>query len=354
MTEISEAEWHDFLSHHRDAHILQTGAWGDLKSAFGWDVVRVIVDGNQGSQSSIVGAQILFKRLPLGLTIAYLPRGPVGGYSEDSWLAWESLWPEVDKLCQKRKSIFLKVEPDLSETPESGNGESRHLPENIPGGFQFSQQDIQPIRTLVVNLEADEDQVLMRMKQKTRYNIRLALKKGIVVRSSSDIDLFYRLMTETGSRDNFGVHSQEYYRRAYALFYPQGECELLVAEYKEEPLAALMVFAKGVRAWYFYGASADKQRKLMPTYLLQWEAMRWARAQDCISYDLWGVPDEDERILEDNFAKRKGGLWGVYRFKRGFGGQIERASGPYDRVYQPVLYAFYRWWTTRKNTDSLS
>jgi lipid II:glycine glycyltransferase (peptidoglycan interpeptide bridge formation enzyme) len=209
----------------------------------------------------------------------------------------------------------------------------------------LSAQTIQPPRTLLIDLAGDEEQVLARMKQKTRYNIRLALKKGIVVRSSEDLDAFYSLMQVTGGRDSFGVHSLPYYRLAYELFHRRGNCELLMAEFKGEPLAGLMVFANGRRAWYFYGASANEHRERMPTYLLQWEAMRWARSLGCTLYDLWGVPDEDEETLEANFAKRSDGLWGVYRFKRGFGGQLRRAAGPWDRVYNPLLYTLYRWWT---------
>ncbi len=118
--------------------------------------------------------------------------------------------------------------------------------------------------------------------------------------------------------------------------------ELLAAEYEGKPLAALMVFARGKRAWYMYGASTNEERNRMPTYLLQWEAMRWARAKGCTEYDLWGVPDADEGTLEAHFMSRHDGLWGVYRFKRCFGGEIRRAAQAVDRVYKPFLYALYR------------
>jgi lipid II:glycine glycyltransferase (peptidoglycan interpeptide bridge formation enzyme) len=118
-------------------------------------------------------------------------------------------------------------------------------------------------------------------------------------------------------------------------------CELLVAEYEGKTLAALMVFTHGRRAWYVYGASTDEERNRMPTYLLQWEAMKWAKARGCEEYDLWGVPDEDEATLEANFEKRHDGLWGVYRFKRGFGGELKRAAQAIDRVYDPLLYWAY-------------
>ena len=104
-----------------------------------------------------------------------------------------------------------------------------------------------------------------------------------------------------------------------------------------------MVFASGRRAWYVYGASNDEERNRMPVYLLQWEAIRWAKARGCEEYDLWGVPDENEDVLEANFESRHDGLWGVYRFKRGFGGEVKRAAQTLDRVYNPLLYKLYLW-----------
>ena len=312
------AAWETFLRGHPDAHILQTPAWAELKRAFGWYAFPVMADA--------VGAQVLFRPLPLGFTVAYIPKGPVGPTE-----AWPHLWPEIDALCRRERAVFLKVEPDLWE------GDPHSAP---PSGFRESAHAIQPRRTLVVSLEGSEDDILARMKQKTRYNIRLAARKGVRVRAWDDVDAFYRLMTETGQRDGFGVHSVAYYRQAYDLFHPRGEAELLVAEYEGEPLAALMVFARGARAWYFYGASTGKHRNKMPTYALQWEAMRWAKARGCREYDLWGVPDEDAETLEAEFTRRHEDLWGVYRFKRGFGGVLRRAP-VWDRVYRPLLYSAY-------------
>jgi peptidoglycan pentaglycine glycine transferase (the first glycine) len=333
MPELNPGEWDEFLSHHPDAHILQTREWGALKDAFGWQSVRLA--------SGEIGAQILFRRLPFGFSVGYIPKGPIHPQGE-TFPTGGPFWREVDKLCKSRRAVFLKVEPDAWEDPSlNGNG-TKQPP--VPGGFQLGSHSIQPPRTLLVDLTGDEEQVLARMKQKTRYNIRLALKKGIVVRSSADIDAFYRLMQVTGGRDSFGVHSLSYYRKAYELFHPRGACELLMAEFKGEPLAGLMAFANGRRAWYFYGASANEHRERMPTYLLQWEAMRWARGLGCEIYDMWGVPDEKHETLEANFVKRGDGLWGVYRFKRGFGGRLSRAAGPWDRVYHPSLFGVYRWW----------
>lgn len=345
MPEISLTDWNVFLSKHPDAHLLQTGEWGALKSAFGWEPVRLILPSRTGVPPLLAArtvddgpaAQILFRRLPLGLTLAYLPKI---AFSDQQAAVSQNFWAEVDAVCKKRRAVFLKIEPDLWEDAHA----SRATPHSA---LRISPHNIQPPRTITVDLRGSEDDILARMKQKTRYNIRLAAKKGVSVRAWEDLPAFHAMLQVTGGRDGFGVHSLEYYRRAYELFYPMGMAELLVAEYEGKPLAALMVFARGRRAWYVYGASNGEERNRMPTYLLQWEAMRWARAKGAQEYDLWGVPDEDEETLEAQFTQRNDGLWGVYRFKRGFGGEVKRAAQALDRVYNPLLYWLYTRYMTR-------
>lgn len=329
MPEVSLTEWQTFLEEHPEAHLLQTGEWGELKSAFGWQAVRIRTSG--------LGAQLLFRRLPLGFTFAYLPK-PLTGTERRT--VDVGIWDEIDVLCKKKGAVFCKVEYDAWEDDFPAITCDR--------GWVVSPHNIQPPRTIIVDLNGSEEEILARMKQKTRYNIRLAEKKGVTVRAWDDIAAFHRMMQVTGRRDGFGVHSLEYYRRAYELFHPTGQCELLLAEHAGVPLAALMVFGRGQRAWYIYGASTDEGRNLMPTYLLQWEAMRWARLRGCTAYDLWGVPDEDQAALEAGFETRRGGLWGVYRFKRGFGGRVRRAVQAVDRVYLPPLYRIYLLWMRRK------
>ena len=330
MSIVSLKEWEQFLSRHPEAHILQTSSWGELKASFGWEVVRM--------QSGEAGALILLKNIPLGLKWAYIPKGPVG---QD----WRDLWVEVDQICRSRGVVFLKVEPDNWEGDAESNSEME-----FPSKFRLSPHKIQPPRTLLVDLQGSEEQILSRMKQKTRYNIGLASRKGVRVRESTDIQSFYKLMEITGERETFGVHSLDYYQKAYDLFSSQGQCALLLAEYEEEPLASLMVFARGERAWYFYGSSSSHHRNLMPSYLLQWESIRWARSQGCKQYDLWGIPDEDVNTLETEFTTRQDGLWGVYRFKRGFGGELKRSHPPMDRVYRPIIYYFYLLWVKNNQT----
>jgi len=322
MPIASLTDWNDFLSQRPNAHLLQTGEWGELKSAFGWKPVRVVGEN--------VGVQILFRKLPFGFTMGYIPKANVD----------RSLWVNIESVCKHNHAIFLKLEPDLWDDRPS----EISAPSEIEGGdlnLVPSPHNIQPPRTIIVDIHDSEDEILARMKQKTRYNIRLAEKKGVTIRAWDEIESFHNMMILTGRRDGFGVHSLEYYKWAYDLLHRNEMCEILVAEYGGSPLAALFVARNGARAYYLYGASTDEERNRMPTYLLQWEAMKWAKERGCEEYDLWGVPDEDEATLEANFQSRNDGLWGVYRFKRGFGGQVKRSAQALDRVYNPVLYWMY-------------
>jgi peptidoglycan pentaglycine glycine transferase (the first glycine) len=328
MNILSANAWDQFIeTRYPNAHLLQTAAWGELKASFNWSP-RFFRIGD-------AGAMLLFRRLPFGFSIAYIPRGPIG-HSD-----WNSFWAQIDGLCQQERAIFLRVEPEIWQPATA-----EHIIECLPG-FVPSDQTVQPPSTIRVDLQASEDDILMAMKPKTRYNIRLAERKGVTVRSSSDVGAFHRMMQTTGQRDGFGIHTLAYYQRAYDLFAPQGSCVLLIAEYKGQALAGLMAFKHGETAWYFYGASTDQERNRMPTYLLQWEAMRWAKRGDCKVYDLWGVPDYPENMLEKSFMERSDGLWSVYRFKRGFSGDICRTIGAWERVYHKSMYKLYQIWTRR-------
>jgi lipid II:glycine glycyltransferase (peptidoglycan interpeptide bridge formation enzyme) len=325
ITAPSARDWDAFLASRPDAHILQTSAWGELKSRFGWSAARIAA--TRGGRIA-AGALVLFRRLPLRLgALAYIPRGPILDPGDAELAA--TLIAGLDRLARGRRAALLKIEPDATRF-------------DLPG-FRPGPQTIQPPRTILIDLTRDEDDILAAMHQKTRYNIRLASKKGVTVRAAdrSDLPAFSALMQTTGSRDGFGVHSPEYYEAAFDLFVPGGKARLFVAEVESQIVAGLFAFAHGRRAWYFYGASGDAHRQRMPNHALQWHAMRWARSTGCREYDLWGVPDEDTAALEAEYLDRRGDLWGVYRFKRGFGGEVVRYAGAFDRVYNPLLYRLY-------------
>jgi len=306
----------------KDLHILQTDSWGAFKALYGWEPVRV-----QGQLTSVL---ILFKRLPLGLSIAYVPKASV---NEE----WQALLPKIEAECRNRHAVFLQIEPDVNE-PYDVAALERLFPNYIT-----DENTIQPRGTILIDISQDEEAILAAMKQKTRYNIRLAERKGVKIEQSDDLEDFYEQTLVTSQRDGFAVHSFDYYKNVYDLFEPQGRCVLLRASYEGQSLAYLMLFLQGERAWYLYGASNDELRNLMPTYLLQWEAMRYAKAKGATVYDMWGIPDVDENQLEEQFMNRSDGLWGVYRFKRGFGGEVKLAAPAYVKAFKPLLYKAYLW-----------
>ena len=332
-TDLPPAEWDRFVAAHPQAHVLQTSPWGDLKAAFGWEAERLALVADGKVQA---GAQVLYRRLPAGLgRLAYVPRGPLVDWEQGEAIA--VLLDALTQAARARGSLALMVEPDLPDEPR--------WREYLAGlGFLPSPLgNVQPRRTLLVDLSGNEEAVLGRMHQKARYNVRLAARKGVTVRpaTADDLPTFCHLMATTGARDRFAPHAPAYYERAFGLFVPRGWAQLLLAEVEDAPVAALMAFALGRRSWYFYGASSDAHREKMAPYLLQWEAMRWARGLGCTEYDLWGVPDEDESTLEAQFTQRQDGLWGVYRFKRGFGGRLVRTVGAWDRPLRRFPYWLY-------------
>ena len=341
------ALWDGFVSTHPRAHVLQLSGWAGQKRPYGWESARVALTEDDGDGQIVAGAQILFRQLPVRLgTMAYLPMGPLLTDGRQR----EALWQAVDKVCRKHHAAFLKWEPGI---PEDGDPP----PDFVRYGFRESTQTIQPPRTILIDISADEEAILARMNQGTRRKIRQSQKNGVhyYEGSRADVEKFTRMMQVTGSRNEFGVHEPSYYSLAYDLFVPQ-VAALILAEYTEETdedstddatlrrdhLAGIMVFAVGKTAWYLYGASSNVKRNLMASYGVQWAAIQWAKTRGCTTYDLWGIPDEDEATLEAQFEGRDDGLWGVYGFKRGWGGKVARSRGAWDKVYNPMVYAAFQ------------
>lgn len=278
----------------------------------------------------LAGAQILFKALPhlsfAPFRIAYIPKGPLLDWS-DRHLA-ETFLQGVHQVCRRKHTLLLRIEPELPEQ-DPGAGILSDL------GFEASRMTVQPRTTLWLDISDSEEAILAGMKQKWRYNIRLSARKGVQVRQGKedDLPLFTALMQQTAVRNQFGVHPPAYYQQFWRLFAPSDRAALLIAEHEGVPLAAIMVGQLAGKAYYFYGASGNQGRNLMPNHALQWAAIQWAKAHGCIRYDFWGIPDElglDPTVQPPEEAT---GLWGVWRFKQGFGGDIVRYVGAWDHFY---------------------
>ncbi len=335
----ADAAWDTFLAECPDGHVLQTSRWARLKAEFGWRSQRVILRAIPRDDAPILGgASILFRRLPWGQTLAYVPKGPAVDWTDPTQA--RAVLTMAREAAHKQRAALLKIEPEQLDTPALA-AQLANL------GFRPSSQRVQPLSTIHIDLTGDEEALLARMKPKWRYNIRLAERKGVRVRVGGldDLPAIQELMGATGLRDRFAVHSAAYYALASQLFVSAGLATWLLAEAEGRLLAAIAVFAVGRSAWYMWGASADEGRNLMPNHALQWAAMRWACARGCTIYDLWGIPDEvgaNPAAYAEPESWGEGGLWGVYRFKQGFGGRVVRYTGAWDLPLSRVGYGLYR------------
>ncbi len=334
--------WDSFVSAHPKGHLLQSYAWGEFKQQHRWPAQRLLIS-DAASGRPLAAAQVLYREVA-GLAIAYIPKGPVVDW-QDRPVA-DELIRALRRMTRPHRALYLKIE--LNELAETGL--ESLLAERY--GFKSSAETIQPRSTIRVDLAGKPETWLARMKPKHRYNIKLAERRGVTCRLAgpADFGAFYQLMVITGQRDQFGTHSASYYRDAWEIFQksPQGNAALVVAEFGGKIIAGAMIFAFGSESAYLYGASSDEHRREMPTYLLQWKAMLWAKEQGAGYYDFWGIPDEvgeqaDE--LENDKLEQKNvrdGLWGVYRFKQGFGGETVRYAGALDLIYSRPLYKLWQ------------
>lgn len=320
---LTPAEFDAALLRLPRPHILQSSHWAALKAPL-WAAGRRL----WGDADKPLAAASLLARRPgrLPARILYVPKGPL--VSPDL-AAWERVLADLEAEARRQRAIFVKIDPDVAADSELGQALIGRLQRR---GWRFSAEQIQFRNTVLSELSVGEEALLAGMKQKTRYNIRLAERKGVVVRPSDDFGTFYRLYAETAARDGFLIRPRDYYLAVMGRMQGAGLGQLLLAEAGAEPVAGVFLLRFGPTAWYFYGASSSQGRELMPNYLLQWRALCWARAQGCASYDWWGAPDQLDAA--DRMA-------GVYRFKEGFGPRFTPWIGAWDFAPSPALYRGY-------------
>jgi len=310
------------------AHILQSWAWTETKAQTGWRARRMLwtADGRPTA-----AAAVLMRRLAahLPVSVAYVPKGPAVDWN-DALLVGQVL-QRIEEEARRRNAIFVKIDPDVRSDSPAGQAVRTVLAQR---GWRVSDEQIQFRNTMITDLAPDEEALLANMKPKWRYNIRLSERRGVVVQDGAVADLpaFYKMYTETGERDGFLVRPYSYYESIWSQFLVEGLAHLLLAELDGRFVAGLMLFRFGATAWYFYGASTANARDAMPNHALQWAALRWAKASGCIRYDWWGAPDN----LEESDP-----MWGVYRFKAGFGGEFVPWIGAWDFPISRPLYWLY-------------
>lgn len=323
-------------------NLLQSGFWGDFKAAAGW-VPRAFRWTEGGYEGRFL---VLERRFSGNLSMAYLPYGPqipaeLDGRPEIVTNFLSSIGREL-KVLLPGHCFMIRFDLTGGSRTAIGSEEPATHPSPLGRPLRKAPYRVQPQDTVVLSLENDEETILAGMHKKTRYNIRLASKKGVVVRRYTGNDAleilprWYELYEETGRRDRISLHSETYYHR---LFSDVGSgagkppsINLYMASHEDDLLAGIIVARMSGRAVYMYGASGSLKRELMPNQLLQWTAIRDARSDGAREYDFFGIPPAD------NPSHPMHGLW---RFKTGFGGEIYHYRGAWDYPLKPAVYAAY-------------
>ncbi len=320
-------QWNEFVASSPCCNITQSYEWGELAPHLGAEALRVGVVDDEGKLCAAI--LILISRAPvLRQSYFYAPRGPV--IDDPASPALTVLLNFVRAEARKRHAFMLKVEPSVLD------GDTRWLAALERRGFRKNPYATHIRHEWVLDIQPDEKSLLAAMKEKWRYNIRLAARKGITVRrgeGQADLDTFYRLYETTSERDQFFIHDKSHYQDVMRLYGEGDHVALFLAEYEGRAVAGTIIIWLGKWSWYMYGASSNEERERMPNHLLQWTSMQWAKSHGCWYYNFRGIPD----VLEEGQE-----LWGVYVFKRGFNGFAMRALETHDLVYQPLIYEAYR------------
>jgi len=319
---IREATEKDKNKFNRAArHPLQSWEWGEFRKQTGLKLSRLmeIVDGEAKEVY-----QITWHKLPkLNMYIGYCPKSTIPSPETMEAIKNEAL---------KNKAILVKFEPNEELTEKT----IKRI-ETLKNTYDFGQgKALFTKYTFQLDISKSEEELLKNMHQKTRYNIRLAEKKGVKIledNSGEAFEEYWRLTEETTKRQRFYAHTKKYHRKMWQAMTSSGMGHLLKATYRDETLATWILFVLNGILYYPYGASSNKYREVMASNLMMWEAIRFGKKHSCKLFDMWGSlgPEPDG-----------GDPWfGFHKFKQGYGGDLTEFVGTYDLVINPVGYHIY-------------
>jgi peptidoglycan pentaglycine glycine transferase (the first glycine) len=322
---IKEAGWNSTITNLPHHHILQAWEWGDFKSRWGWSPSRFL--WHSATEDTVAAIQFLRRAIPrTPFGIGYIPKGPL--FDDTNPALAETVLRDIETEARRQRCLFVKIDPDILAANTA-------FVDLLQKRGWVRGEPIQFPNTGVVDVTPDEETLLANMKQKWRYNIRLAERRGVVIQhgTPADFPTFYRLYAETATRDGFLIRPEAYYLDVWNDFYAKGLAHLLLATVENDPVAGMVLFRFGNRVWYFYGASSDRHRDAMPNHALQWAAIQWAKSVGATEYDLWGAPTD----LNDP----NDGMAGVWRFKVGFNPEFRDQIGAWDFPVNRWAYRLY-------------
>ncbi len=332
VREIREEEkdaYNAFVASFPTGHIFQSYEWGEVKSTSGWVPSRYVME----RKGEIVGAfSILSRKFPkINKRIFYIPCGPAMDLGDP--VAVGIFGDAINDIAKREGAVFLKIDPPVTE-------DRREVKENlVAAGFKScsdgtgSFEGIQPRCVMHLDIKGSTDDILNRMEHKWRYNIRLAERKGVNIRTAEgkeDLKAFYKILEVTGKRDGFLIRNLGYFEKLMGTLEPEGMAKMFMADHEGKTIAATIALHFGDRCWYVYGASGNEYRNLMPNHALQWAMIKWAKENGCPVYDFRGIPCD----LEPSHP-----LHGLVRFKKGFGAYPVKYIGEYELKFS----RFFSW-----------
>lgn len=329
VTKETEQEYTEFLESHERCNFQQSLEWGKVKT--NW--IKEVVLAEDENHKIIGSICVWIRKMPIFGNMMYSSRGPVCDIHDKKVL--EQLTDGIKELGKKYNAFVLRIEPDIKKDDQEFRKIVEEIGYKIKDDAKDFKDEIQPRFVFRLDIKGKtEDEVLVGCHQKTRYNIRLAKRKGVVVKEGTREDLkdFHKIMIETGSRDGFIIRSLDYFEKMYDELAPK-HMKLLMAYYEDKPISGIIPIMYGNKTWYLYGASSNQHRNLMPNYLLQWEMIRQAIQNKCDIYDFRGVSG----VVDETHPQ-----YGLYRFKKGFGAEFTEFIGEVYWPFKPLTYKLYK------------
>ena len=301
-------------------HPLQSWAWGEFRKKTGVGLSRF----GFGEKSIEDVFQITWHRIPYTkFCIGYCPKSIIPNKEEVTMIKAEA---------EKRGAIFVKFEPN-----EKINTETEKKIIALEKEFNFVKgKPLFTKYTFQLDISKSEEELLKNMHQKTRYNLRLAEKRGVeIIEDSSEVGFedYWKLMEETTKRQGFFAHGKEYHRKMWQTMTESGMGHLFKAVYEGKTLTAWMVFILNDTIYYPYGASSNENREVMASNLMMWEVIRYGKKQGCRLFDMWGSLGPTPDIKDP--------WYGFHKFKQGYGAELVEFLGSFDLVVKPTLYKLY-------------
>jgi len=336
IQEVSDREqWNNFLTSQPHGHLHQSYEWGELNRYLGRPVYRLgALEQGRMAGSMLLAASPIPIALPMAKLLPYwlyCLRGPTVEQPDSPALA--ALINHAEEIARRERAIILRLEPNVADDDPDMDA---WIASYRASGFRTNPYALYPRRSWVLDIRPDIDHLLANFKMTWRQNVRIAERKGVIVReaeSEADFDAYYSLMEVTSKRDNFLLLSKDYHKEILRQFADKHDAVLYLAEHEGEAIAAKILIRFGDWCWDLYGASSDNKRNLKPTYLLQYRCFQWAKARGCSYFDFRAIPE----VLEPGEE-----MWGVYEFKKGFGGFSRLNIPTQDYVVRPFIYTAWR------------